>query len=400
MKKKILFVDDEPNVLDSLRRILRSMRTEWEMEFAPSGQKALGILEGKPFDVVVTDMRMPGMDGRQLLEKIKELHPQIVRIVLSGYSNRELILYSVGLAHQFLSKPCEAEALKTTVSRACAMRELLEDEFLVRTVSSIDSLPSLPSLYQEVIAEVNSEDGSLERVGEIISKDAGMSAKLLQLVNSAFFGLAARVTSVMRAVNLLGAETIKALVLSAKIFSRFDRPGLDSVLGLWDHSLRTGMIARSIATQEDLAQNMIDEAFTAGLLHDTGKLILLDKLPAKWSEIRELSDAAGCPVREAEQTVLGTTHAQLGAYLMGIWGLSRSLVETIAYHHCPGKCSNGAFNTLTAVHLADCAEHASRGESNQDRLDIDYLEKLGVSGKLFDNLTTGSESSKKALYHG
>lgn len=387
MKKKILFVDDESNVLEGLQRILRSMRSEWEMEFAVSGQQALHILGSKPFDVVVTDMRMPGMDGCQLLEKVKVVHPQIVRIILSGYSDRDLIFSSVGLAHQFLSKPCDAATLKATVSRACAMRELLEDEFLIKIVSRIESLPSLPSLYKEVLEEVDSENGSLEKIAGIISKDAGMSAKLLQLVNSAFFGLPARVNSILRAVNLLGIETIKTLILSVKIFSQFDRPGLLSVSKLWEHSLLTGMIARSIATQEDLGQNQIDEAFTGGLLHDLGKLILLDKLPKKSAEAADLSTATGRPIWEAEQRLLGTTHAQVGAYLIGIWGLSESLVEAIAFHHCPGKCSNGSFSTLSAVHLANAAEHGDRGQSNKDRLDSDYLKKLGISGRLYENST-------------
>ena len=224
---------------------------------------------------------MPGMDGCQLLERVKNLHPQVVRIVLSGNSDKDLILNSAGLTHQFLSKPCDAEALKTTIARACAMRELLEDESLINVISKIESLPSLPSLYKEVVEEVNSPDGSLARVGEIISKDVGMSAKLLQLVNSAFFGLPTQVSSTVRAVNLLGLETIKTLILTIKIFSQFDRAGLPcySISSLLDHSISTGMLARSIATQEDLKQNQIDEAFMAGLLHDIGKLILLDKLP-------------------------------------------------------------------------------------------------------------------------
>lgn len=392
MKNRILFVDDEPNLLEALRRILRDMRPQWEMEFAASAQQALDLLAGNPFDVVVTDMRMPGMDGCQLLEKVKLERPQMVRIILSGHSDRSLILSSVGLAHQFLSKPCDIETLKATISRACAMQELLTDEFLIKIVSGIDSLPSLPSLYEEVVEEVNSEEGTLERIAEIIAKDAGMSAKLLQLVNSAFFGLPAKVTSVHRAVSLLGTETIKTLVLSVKIFSQFDRPGLPSVSRLWEHSLYTGMMARSIAAQQDLRQNHIDEAFTAGLLHDVGKLILLEKLPDKSAEASRLSVAAGRPIWEAEQSVFGTTHAQVGAYLIGLWGLSETLVKATAFHHSPGKSSDRSFSPLTAVHLADAAEHTDQGEDKKDRLDIEYLETLGISAKICQSFATLRDS--------
>ena len=383
MKKRILFVDDERMVLAGLQRMLRGMRSEWEMEFAVSGQEALEILKANSFHVVVTDMRMPWMDGCQLLGLVKNLHPQVVRIILSGYSDKDLILNSVGLAHQFLCKPCDAEALKTTITRACAMRELLEDQSLINVISEIDSLPSLPSLYNEVVEEVNSPDGSIERIGEIISKDVGMSAKLLQLVNSAFFGLPTRVSNTLRAVNLLGLETIKALILAIKIFSQSDRAGLPcySISSLLDHSISTGILARRIATQEDLGQNQIDEAFMAGLLHDIGKLILLDKLPERCLEIVEFFNSSTCQLWEAEQKVLGTTHAQVGAYLMGIWGLSESIVEAIAFHHCPNMCSNSSLGVLTVIHLANAFEHGDHRKKNGERLDTDYLEKLGVADR-------------------
>jgi putative nucleotidyltransferase with HDIG domain len=380
MKKRILFVDDEYKVLDGLRKKLRGMRSEWEMEFAASGQEALEVLTGKSFHVVATDMRMPGMDGCQLLERVKNLHPQVVRIIFSEYSDKDLILNSSGLTHQFLAKPCDAQALKKTLARAGAVRELIEDESLINVISKIESLPSLPSLYQEVVEEVNSPNGSLARVGEIISTDVGMSAKLLQLVNSAFFGLPAPVSSTVRAVNLLGLETIKTLILTIKIFSQFDCAGLPSyfISSLLDHSISTGILARSIATQEDLEQNRIDQAFMAGLLHDIGKLILLDKLPSKCLEISDAVNSGDYQLWEAEQKVLGTSHAQVGAYLMGIWGFPESVVEAIAFHHCPSKCSNSSFGILSVIHLANASEHDDHAKNNGNRLDTDYLDKLGI----------------------
>jgi putative nucleotidyltransferase with HDIG domain len=398
MKKRILFVDDEGKVLDGLKRMLRSMRSEWEMEFALSGHDALEILKDKPFDVVVTDMRMPGMDGCRLLEQVKDLHPQIVRIILSGHSDKDLILNSVGLTHQFLSKPCDGETLKTTIARACTMRQLLEDESLISVISRIDSLPSLPVLYKEVVEEVSSQEASLERIAEIVSKDAGMSAKLLQLVNSAFFGFPLAVSSILRAVRLLGLGTIKTLILSIKIFSQFVRPGLPPISGLWGHSISTGMIARCLATQEDLGQNRIDEAFMAGLLHDVGKLILLDKFPEKYREISGLSASSGCHAWEAEQKVLGTTHAKVGAYLMGIWGLSESLVEAITFHHSPGTCPNSSLGTLTVVHLADSIEHCENGENHPKGLDLGYREKLGIVERLGTSYAVKSASMRDVMF--
>ncbi len=299
--KKILFVDDETNLLAGLQRMLRRMRNEWQMAFAPGAHEALEILKSDSFDVIVTDMRMPGMDGCQLLNEVKERYPEIVRIILSGHSDKEAILKSIGPVHQYLSKPCDAEVLKATITRACAMRHLLENDSLIKIISRIESLPSLPTLYTEVIEAVNSPDGSLARVGEIISKDVGMSAKILQLVNSSFFGLPTHVSTPARGVDLLGLETVKALVLGVKIFSQFSRsdsPGY-SIANLWNHSIATSYIALKIAKRLKLKQSDIDDSFLTGLLHDIGKLILLDRLPAKaCDEIMEVQASSGCPLFE------------------------------------------------------------------------------------------------------
>ena len=382
--KRILFVDDEPMVLDGLQRMLRGMRNEWEMEFATSGHDALKILDGKRFNVIVTDMRMPGMDGCQLLNRVRELHPQVVRIVLSGHSDKDTILESIGPVHQFLSKPCDPETIKTTVSRVCSMRDIMEDETLIKVVSEVESLPSLPELYSEVVDEVNSAEGSLNRVGEIISRDSGMSAKILQLVNSAFFGLSRHVTSPVKAVQLLGLDTVKALVLSVKVFSMFSPSDLAfySVDHLWRHSLGTGVYARVIAQREKWRQELADEAFMAGLLHDVGKLIFAEKFPARCRNVVENVEHTNCRIHEAEQDIFGTTHARVGAYLLGIWGLSESITKTVAYHHSPDSCLGSASNTLAVVYLANIFERNGAETESAPELDTEYLEGLGIADRV------------------
>jgi HD-like signal output (HDOD) protein len=382
MKKYILFVDDETNVLEGLQRMLHGMRNEWEMSFAANAPEALEILKKKPFDVVVTDLFMPGMDGFEFLERVKELHPRVVRIVLSGYANKAMVLKSVGQAHQFLSKPCNAEELKVTISRACGLRSLWEDKSLMDVISRIETLPSLPALYTKVMKEINSPDGSLNRVGEIISKDAAMSAKILQLVNSSFFGFPEHTASPVRAVNLLGMETVRALIISAKIFAEFSGAGLPgySISSQWNHSLGTGILSCAIARFEQLNQTMIDDAFMAGLLHDIGKLILLDRMPEKCLKIVDEANLMDCSLWKAEQTVLGTTHAEVGAYLIGIWGLSPTIVESIAFHHCPSRCPNEGFGTLSIVHAANAFEREKT--TGMADIDSEYMTRLGGADRI------------------
>ncbi len=221
MKKSILFVDDEANVLSGLRRMLRGQREEWDCEFADSGQAALALIaERDGFDVIVTDMRMPGMDGAQLLEQVKQVSPRTVRLVLSGQSDQELTMKAVGPAHQFLSKPCDAETLVNVIKRACALRDRLAPGGLTNLVSQLDRLPSMPGIYRRLVHELQSPDVGVAEVGRIIAEDPAMTSKILQLVNSSFFCFQQRISDPVQAAMILGINTIKALVLSVHVFGQ------------------------------------------------------------------------------------------------------------------------------------------------------------------------------------
>ncbi|GIV15579.1 MAG: two-component system response regulator [Armatimonadota bacterium] len=387
MKRRILFVDDEPNVLQGLQRMLRSMRNEWDMHFAGSGEEALSKLEEAPFDVIVSDMRMPGMNGAQLLREVARRYPNVVRIVLSGHSDREYILQLVTTTHQYLAKPCEAETIKDTVNRACALRDLLTSKELSAVVSRIKSLPSLPSLYMRIIEVLQSDDPSLQKIGEIVSEDIAMSAKVLQLVNSSFFGIARRISNPVQAVMFLGLETVKALVLSVQIFAKWEHSkvqGFD-IERLWHHSMTVGAMAKRLAETEQLSAREADEAFTAGLLHDVGKLILAASLPDTYQKVLAASKAQRIPLWRAEEAVFGTSHAEVGAYLLGLWGLPTSIVEAVAWHHRPSLCPARTFCPLTTVHVANALWHQNIPEQQEDApqtLDTMLMESMGLTERL------------------
>ncbi|KKK69312.1 hypothetical protein LCGC14_2935290, partial [marine sediment metagenome] len=201
MKRHILFVDDEPKVLQGLQRMLRSLRHDWDMEFVESGPDALDRLAGLPFDVVVSDMRMPGMDGSELLQEIATRYPATVRMILSGQCERNAVLKCVGPTHQFLTKPCDSELLKTTVAKACRLRDHLPDEWIKQVVSSVQSLPSWPSNCSEFTEQLQSPAPSIRRLGEIVSHDPALAAKIVQLVSSGFFGSPQRVGNPAHAVS-------------------------------------------------------------------------------------------------------------------------------------------------------------------------------------------------------
>ena len=385
--KQLLFVDDEPKLLDGLKRSLRPMRHEWNMTFVTSGAEALRVLEQAPFDVVVSDMRMPGMDGAQLLNEVQQRYPQIVRIVLSGHSDQEMIYQSIAATHQYLAKPCESELLRVAVMRACALRELLGNGSLRRLVTGMQQIPSQPALYAEIRREAESKTASLETIGAIVSKDMGMTAKILQLVNSAYFGLRGTVSTAEQAVNLLGLDTVQALVLTVHVFSQFapthgSRFNMDR---LWEASTETGSLARAIAKAEQAPALVIDQAYTAGLLHDVGMLVFAANVLKRYDATLTMAYEQGIPLWEVERQEFGATHADVGAYLLGLWGLSDPIIEAVAFHHRPAECVGATFSPLTAVHVAnvlqqELSQQATGGVPSQ--IDLTYLDSIHLTDRL------------------
>ena len=385
-RKRLLFVDDESMVLKGLQRSLRSMRKEWEMDFVSSGREALDLMQTRLFDVVISDMRMPEMDGAQLLASVKKDHPQVVRIILSGQLDREMTLKSVRLAHQHLSKPCDAVVLKEALAKTFALNRILSHTGLKKVVAQIDALPSMPTICMEVMEEVRAKEASIQKVAEIIARDLGMAAKILQMVNSAFFGLCRRVTDIRDAVMLLGLDAIQSLVLSVNVFASFNRDklGFFDFEGLWAHSLASGGYAKQIMQAAGQPRDVVNAAFMAGMLHDVGKLILAVTFGEAY---KDLIQAAGenAPLEwEREKEVFGASHAEIGAYLMGLWGLETALLAAIAFHHDPGQSEVGAFGPVAAVHLANLFERENGKVTGTTGCDVDYLKTIGVHRQIDD----------------
>ena len=382
MNKRLLFVDDDPLLLDGLRRALHGMRQTWEMNFVGSADAALQALEKDRYDAVVSDMRMPLMDGAQLLEEVKQRYPNIVRMILSGQSSREAVYRSIAPAHQYLSKPCDPQELTARLGQAFAMRDLLANQSLKTAISRLRSIPSLPTLYDEVTAALRLESPSLDQIARIISKDVGMAAKIMQLSNSAFVGASGRVSSLVHALSLIGTETVRTLVLSVHVFSQFDgKPQIRaSLTALWEHSVAVSSLAQRIASCEGCAKAMVEQSFTAGLLHDISKVVLLTEMPREYHEIFEAQPGTS---QTLERERLGCTHAEVGAYLMSIWGLPLSLVHAVAFHHHPSESTETEFSCLTAVHAANAIVRSTDATPlNPDgEIDTNYLDHLGLREK-------------------
>lgn len=383
-RSRVLFVDDELLLLEGLKRSLHGMRAQWDMTFVQSGPAALSALASDPYDAIISDMRMPGMDGAQLLELVKEKYPEVLRMVLSGQASREDVLRSVGPAHQYISKPCDGQELRSRLCQALMARGLLKNPATRALVLGLKSIPSPPALYYEIHSELQSENVSLKRIAEIVSRDAGMTAKLLQLANSAFMGACFSVSNVTQAITLIGTETLRALVLSSHVFSRFKDQSAADCGTLCDHAVKVSSLAQHIALSEKCGKSIVDECFTAGILHDLGKLVLLAEMPRQYGELLAQVNNAAADLNAAEREQFGCTHSELAAYLMSIWGLPNSLIEAVAFHDRPAESPESSFSALTLVHVADALASSSPQPAifRDVHLDNEYLDALGLSARL------------------
>jgi HD-like signal output (HDOD) protein len=375
---RALFVDDDPAVLGGLKRMLRGIRSEIQSDFVDNGPDALTRMESDGYDVVITDIRMPGMNGIEVLEAVSKEHPDMARIILSGHSDQADTLRATGLAHQYLAKPCDAAGLRSAILQSVRMREELADPELRRLAGGARSLPSVPDLYNKIRAELVSDDPSAARIGDIIAHDPAMSLKILQIVNSSFFGLRREVTDIGQATSLLGLDTISSLVLAAGVFSTgpSDPVSAAMVSHVYESSLEIASIAKRIAQAAGADRSVVEEAYLAGLIQDVGILALASNWPSRWRQV----DSSHMEL--SEQSIFGTTHAAFGAYIASLWGLPDSLVEAIRYHTATNDAPVSAeFDSLVALLVARAVVN-NGFDLERIAADTRYLEQMGLSGNL------------------
>jgi HD-like signal output (HDOD) protein len=211
-----------------------------------------------------------------------------------------------------------------------------------------------------------------------------MTAKMLQLVNSAFFGFARNVSSPIEAVQLLGIGRIRALALSILIFSAFESRKITAftIESAWKHSVETALGAQQIARMETEDETFLEQSFSAGLLHDLGKLILADNLPEPYEQAIRKSAAEETRLVQEEKLAFGATHAELGAYLLEMWGLPVPLVEAVAWHHTPEEAQSLGFCPLTVVHVANALRPSGNGLRSSAAISTDYLQAVGKTDRL------------------
>ena len=372
MKKNILLMDEDTQVLKALKRSLRRFKDQYNVFYAQSAKEALVQLDQDIIDLLITEVRLINSDSELFLRSFLKRYPSAARIVLTGYTAIDAIFKFAGLAHQLLAKPWSDQTLIETIQRADLISRMLADERLKRTLNLIENFPSIPSVYVELTEKLKNSEASMEEIGTIIIRDPSLTIKLLQIVNSPYYGLPMPVTDPQKAVSLLGLDIVKGFVLSSGIFKQYEQT---SVVGLhidalWQHSLKSANIVRQIAKRERLGKEIEEASFIASLLHDVGKIIIASNLPNEHKEICSRTASDGLSGWHAEKMVLGVSHSEIGAYLLGLWGLPLAIIKAVQEHHHPNMDEHTQIDQTVLVHVANAIEKASLTPSGDPVADL------------------------------
>ncbi len=388
MKKSICFAGFAASELPALQAAVATGNSLWECRFVADAPATLALLARQPFDALVADMTMPGKNGAELLCDVREQFPNTLGFIVGNVTDQELIINCIGGTHQFIRRPFQPAKLVATLQRGLKLDAWLSNDELRKLAPRLRRLPSLPSTYFNLIKEIESDSVTTQNIGAIIARDPVVTARLLQMVNSAAFALVQKVTDPIDAVAVLGIETIKSLVLCLQVFTQSDEArdaGLSLEI-LWEHSLLVAKFARQITLKQTGDARLASDAFTAGLLHDVGRIVIASNLPKEYAAVVANAREKSHPLHEEETAQLGVNHAQVGAYLLGLWGLPATLVEATAGHHAPGATAFAReFSLLGAVHAANVFAHSSGCQTDGlplPELDLAYFTTLHLDDQL------------------
>ncbi len=389
MQIRVLFVSSEHGVVANIQRLLDPLSGEWTCYFVPTAADALAILGAQGVDVIVSDLNTEQTDGEPLLNTVMCSYPHIVRFAFTDTTGQSDVVRSGELAHQFLPQYATLPVIQNAIEHAYALREILAGETLKKVISRIRRLPGLPAVYMEISKELHSDDPSVSKIGQLIAKDAGLSAQVLKLVNSAYYGVRQKVTSPTHAASLLGLTALQSVVLVADIFTRFERLSAlvpqFSLEAFQEHSLLVSRYATAIARAQRMELSRLNDISMGGLLHDTGKLVLAENFPQEYARALDAAAADGKAVWQAEKEEFGTTHAEVGAYLLGLWGIDGGIVEACAFHHQPQHGRGAGVSETSILHVSDAFAHTAALEeldATPGLFDREYIAAQGLDGYL------------------
>ncbi len=383
-ERRILVADADPKAADEIRQLLGAA---WNVVGVATGPGALFQMQKQVCDVIVADLDLPELNGAEVLDLIRIAHPRAIRFLAATEVQKQRAMCHVAGGNQFLPKPFDTATLKATVERCLAADQGIINNSMRELIGRIRSFPTIPSLYLEVVSALSNPTATTAEVGGIVAKDMAMTTQLLQMLNSAYFSFPRTISDPAEAVGLLGFETVKSLVMSVKLRSQYDKikPVYFSIDNVWRHSTNVAHLAKQLADLETGDNAMAAAAFTAGLLHDLGKIILAANFDSQYSGAHAIARKNQLQLCEVESDIFGANHGQIAAYLFSLWGMLPGVIDAASLHHHPYRCAERTFNALTAVHVANALDHESNADPDDlpiPLLDMSYLEELGLTHRV------------------
>jgi len=381
MQKRLLFVDDEPVIRELYETLGTILGQGHEVVTASGGEEALKLMRESQFDVVVSDLAMPEMDGLEFFNQVVRSNPEAARIVISGFADRMKVAECLTVGHRFFNKPFNFKLLAGLLKRICQYSYLVNNDRVRSIICGTGALPTPPETYVRLSEALSSPYSDIDEIGRIVEQDPGLTTKLIHIVNSAQFGISRQIVTPNEAVQIMGIEVLRALMLGVQAFSFFDNKPFakNAFKDLWKHSLATAMGARRIAAAEGMPTDKCEECFLAGLLHDIGKLVLAANAEAEYRLVLELAEKSVIPIDQAEMGIFGSTHAQVGAYLLALWGVPDGVIHAVETHHNLDNAKMEEFAPPLAIHAA---QHLDPTANRKETLNVELIEKLGLKERI------------------
>jgi HD-like signal output (HDOD) protein/CheY-like chemotaxis protein len=377
----IYIVDDEPLIAEMLGQYLTYSCKAWQVRcFTQPGVVIEESRTRKP-NVVISDFRMPEMTGTAMLEEIRQIAPESIRVLISGYIHSKALDNRLSSAHQYLAKPFSMPDIRGKIQKALNALEGFQNEKVRHEVLALRTLPALPKIYYQLLATLEDTESSYSQVEAILSKDTAIIAKVLQMANSPLFGGQSRatVTDLLQCITILGTERLKAVVLSHQVFKSYPNiPECFYPENITQHRMDTADLAYGFAKAMKLNEEQARDAYVAGLLHDLGRLVLIDNFAPEHEAARQQAKAEGKPLAEMEKSVFQISHADVLGFLVALWGMRDRIAHALTYQDHPWNApTEESQKTAAAVYLAHYKAHLAHSSEQfvQPALNEDYLKK-------------------------
>lgn len=358
--RNVLFVDDEAMLLKLYDIFFNQKADKWKAYICSDPNEVNEIIKNNPVDIVVSDYNMLNMDGAEVLKKVVEKFPWVIRIIITASYDEAQRLKALNYAHRCIIKPAKLKDMESDIENAFMIFKSDISRIVRTKITGIDSLPAIPKIFKELTDEINKgEDASLGEIAKIVAKDPNMSVNILKIINSPFFSKDKNIVKAEHAVTMLGLNIVKSLILSAELIKIFPVTNENAKLidDVIEHSTLCAQLMKLIFEYEKKSGNVkpedVDLAETIGMLHDVGKIMLASLYPALYRDIHDIKHSSDESFSGLERHIIGVDHAEVAAYLLSLWGLPSKIPEIISKHCRISNLHRDKDIFLRAIHFVN-----------------------------------------------